>query len=108
MNKILERNDDGSIDVLDDYGYSIYRVYKNEIGLVARLANRLMDYENALDKDNLVSELNDYFGVYTDTYAYNLTRDKSAFAHGTVTLEDFEEFTEETTTDLAEHIISKI
>ncbi len=108
MNKILEKNNDGSIDILDDYGYSIYRIEKNETGVIARLANRLMDYESALNKDNLVSELNDYFGVYTDTYAYNLTRDKSGFAHGTVTLDDFEEFTEETTADLAEHIISKI
>lgn len=108
MKKMLEKNEDGSIDVLDEYGYSIYRIDKYEIGIIASLASRLLEYETAMDKDNLVSVLNDYFSIYTDTYAYNHTRDKSAFSHGTMTMEDFEEFTEETTTDLAEHLISKL
>jgi hypothetical protein len=108
MNKMLEKNKDGSIDVLDEYGYSIYRIDKYEIGIIASLASRLFEYETAMDKDNLVSVLNDYFSIYTDTYAYNLTRDKSAFSHGTMTMDDFEEFTEETTNDLSEYLINKI
>lgn len=107
MNKILEKSEDGSIDVLDEYGYSKYRIEKNETGIISYLANRLLDYETGMEKDNLISVLNDYFSIYTDTYAYNLTRDKSAFSHGTMTMEDFEEFTEETTSDLAEFIIDK-
>jgi len=108
MNKMLEKNEDGSIDVLDEYGYSIYRIDKYEIGIIASLASRLLEYETAMDKDNLISVLNDYFSIYTDTYAYNLTRDKSAFSYGTMTMEDFEEFTEETTGDLAEFILKSI
>ena len=45
MENILEKNNDGSIEVLDDYGYSMYRVDKNETGLIARLANQLERYE---------------------------------------------------------------
>lgn len=108
MKRMLEKNEDGSIDVLDEYGYSIYRIDKYEIGIIASLASRLLEYETAMDKDNLVSILNDYFSIYTDTYAYNLTREKSAFSCGTMEMEDFEEFTEETTDDLAEFIIKKI
>ncbi len=108
MNRLLEKNKNGSIDVLDEYGYSKYRIEKDETGIISYLANRLLDYETGMLKDNLVSVLNDYFSIYTDTYAYNLTRDKSAFSHGTMTMEDFEEFTEETTSDLAEHLINKL
>ena len=108
MNKLLEKNKDGSIDVLDNYGYLKYRIEKGETGIISYLANRLLDYETGMLKDNLVSILNDYFSIYTDTYAYNLTRDKSAFSHGTMTMDDFEEFTEDTTDDLAEFIIKKI
>lgn len=86
---------------------SKYRIDKSETGIIASLASGLLEYETAMDKDNLVSVLNDYFSIYTDTYAYNLTRDKSAFSHETMTMDDFEEFTEETTSDLAEFIIDK-
>lgn len=55
--------------------------------------------------DSLQQILNEYFDVPNDTYAYNLTRIKSAFDVGTMTLDDFEEFNEETTRDLAEYII---
>ena len=52
--------------------------------------------------------LNQYFDIPNDTYAYNLTRVKEAFTVGTMTLEDFEEFNEETTRDLAEYLIEKL
>ncbi len=107
MIKMLEKNEDGSIDVLGEYGYSKYRIDKNETGIMASLAGRLLEYETAMDKENLVSVLNDYFSIYTDTYSYNLTRDKTAFSYGTMTMEDFEEFTEETTTDLADYSNNK-
>ena len=55
--------------------------------------------------DYLQEILNDYFDIPNDTYAYNLTRVKTAFDVGTMSLDDFEEFNEETTRDLAEYII---
>jgi hypothetical protein len=55
--------------------------------------------------DSLQEILNKYFDIPNDTYAYNLTRDKSAFGIGTISMEDFEEFNEDTTRDLAEYII---
>ena len=45
------------------------------------------------------------FDIPNDTYAYNLTRDKYAFMIGTMGFDDFEEFDEDTTRDLAEYII---
>ena len=40
-----------------------------------------------------------------DTYTYELTRTKSAFEVGTMSLEDFEEWTEENVADLAKAIV---
>lgn len=55
-------------------------------------------------KQQLVNLLNQYFNI-GDSYAYNLTRIKDAFTVGTMTFDDFKEFTEETTTDIAEFLI---
>lgn len=48
-----------------------------------------------LNYDFLKKLLMEYFMIGVDCYAYNLTRDKSAFECGTVTVNDFEEFNEE-------------
>lgn len=48
-----------------------------------------------MEKEKLVNILNCFFSM-EDTYAYWLTRVKSAFTVGTVTINDFEEFTNET------------
>lgn len=66
------------------------------------------DYKAKITIETVKEILDDYFDIATDTYAYNLTRVKSAFNVGTVTLDDFEEFTEETTRDLAEYILKKL
>lgn len=52
----------------------------------------------------LVALLAEYFNI-GDSYAYNLTRVKSAFACGTVGLDDFEEFDDETVEDIASYLI---
>lgn len=54
--------------------------------------------------EKLVELLAEYFNI-GDSYAYNLTRVKSAFACGTVGLDDFEEFDDETVEDIASYII---
>ena len=51
--------------------------------------------------------ISDYFDI-GDSYAYNLTRDKTAFSVGTMSLEDFEEFNDETVNDLVNYIINKL
>lgn len=43
-----------------------------------------------------------------DTYTYELTRTKSAFEVGTMSLEDFEEWTEENVDDLAKEIVDTL
>ena len=58
-----------------------------------------MDVREKLEK--LPAE---YFNI-GDSYAYNLTRVKSAFAYGTVGLDDFEEFDAETVEDIASYLI---
>lgn len=55
-------------------------------------------------RDKLKGLLMDYFSI-GDSYAYNLTRDKSAFAVGTISLEDFEEFDESGIDDIVEYLL---
>lgn len=107
MENILSKNNDGSIDVLDRHGFTEYTVKKYETGIIADLANKLYEYENFFT-ERLKDVLMDYFDVPSDTYSYNLTRHKSAFAEGTVSLDDFEEFDEEVINDIVNHIKDKI
>ena len=58
--------------------------------------------------DVLKNILNDYFEIDVDCYAYHMVRDKSAFAIGTVSINDFEEFDEDTAQDIAEYAIRKL
>lgn len=106
MKNILEKNCDGSINVLDDHGYYIYTVAKDETGIVARLANQLEKYERFFSRE-LKETLMEYFDIDNDTYAYNLTRNKTAFSVGTMSFEDFEEFTEEIIDDIVGYIKKK-
>ena len=72
--------------------------------LSAEQDNRLIELpRNTTFKEFLKKVLDDYFNI-TDTYTYNLTRVKEALEVGTVSIEDFEEFSEETTRDMAEYI----
>lgn len=56
-------------------------------------------------REKLVELLANYFDI-GDSYAYNLTRAKSAFACGTIGFDDFKEFDEETVEDIATHLIA--
>lgn len=60
-----------------------------------------------LNYDFLKELLMEYFRIGVDCYAYNLTRDKSAFECGTVTVNDFEEFDEEMIDDIIKFIKSR-
>ena len=55
-------------------------------------------------KDKLKELLMRYFTI-GDSYSYNLTRVKSAFAVGTVSLDDFVEFDEEFIDDIVEYLL---
>lgn len=55
-------------------------------------------------KDKLKDLLMEYFSI-GDSYSYNLTRVKSAFTVGTVSLEDFEEFDESVIDDIVEYLL---
>lgn len=56
-----------------------------------------------IDKDKLTALLERYFEI-GDSYTYELTRVKSAFEIGTMTFDDFEEWTEANVYDLVEWI----
>lgn len=107
MENILSKNPNGSIDIMDRYGFTEYAVEKNETGVIARLVNYLYEYESFFS-ERLKDVLMEYFDINNDTYAYNLTRDKKAFGVGTMTLDDFEEFSEETIDDIVEYIKSNV
>lgn len=52
----------------------------------------------------LTNILSDYFSI-GDSYHYVLNRVKTAFGMGTMTLSDFEEYSEEIVEEIAEHLI---
>lgn len=60
-----------------------------------------------LNYDFLKELLMEYFRIGVDCYFYNLTRDKSTFECGTVTVNDFEEFNEEVIDDIINFIKSR-
>lgn len=60
-----------------------------------------------IELEKLRQLLVEYFNI-GDSYAYWLTRVKEAFAYGTVALDDFEEFTEESINDIIEFIQKKM
>lgn len=60
-----------------------------------------------LNYDFIKKLLMEYFRIGVDCYAYNLTRDKSAFECGTVTVNDFDEFDEEIIDDIIDFIKSR-
>lgn len=60
-----------------------------------------------LNYEFLKELLMEYFRIGVDCYSYNLTRDKSAFECGTVTVNDFEEFDEEIIDDIIDFIKSR-
>ena len=61
-----------------------------------------------LNYDFFKELLMEYFRIGVDCYSYNLTRDKSAFECGTVTVNDFEEFNEEVIDDIIDFIKSRM
>lgn len=62
-----------------------------------------------ISKESLKESLINYFDIDRPggTYSYNLTRDKHAFAIGTMTLDDFVEFDEETINDIVDYIYDR-
>ncbi|MGN0318717.1 MAG: hypothetical protein ACI4E1_12375 [Lachnospira sp.] len=55
-------------------------------------------------RDKLKNLLMEYFSI-GDSYSYNLTRVKSAFSVGTISLEDFEEFDESVIDDIVDYLL---
>ena len=64
-----------------------------------------------MDREKLLKILEDYFGFSNKwkdgAYFYNLTRTKSAFGVGTVTIDDFEEIQYEQIEELANIIMKQ-
>ena len=57
-------------------------------------------------RERLIQLLSRYFDI-GDSYTYNLTRVKTAFAVGTVDLDDFEEYTEGDVANLADYLLEE-
>ena len=55
-------------------------------------------------KEKVIEAINDHIDI-ENTYTYELVRDKRSFSVGTISLPDFEEWTEENVNDLADSII---
>ena len=80
---------------------TIEEVRENETKLIDEI--KQLEKENKKYKeviDNLKDKLMEYFEVGRDSYFYVLTRDKSAFDYGTMSFDDFIEFSEEQVDDI--------
>lgn len=66
------------------------------------LAEEIQKYKEVIDK--LKNKLMEYFEVGKDCYFYVLTRDKSAFYYGTMSFDDFKEFSEEQVDDIIDFL----
>ena len=60
-----------------------------------------------VNREKLMSALRNYFSI-GDSYTYELSRVKSAFKMGTVSLDDFEEWGEENISDLCDYIFQEL
>lgn len=74
---------------------------------IKEMIDQKFDQSVELNYDFLKKLLMEYFRIGVDCYAYNLTRDKSAFECGTVKVDDFEEFDEEMIDDIINFIKSR-
>lgn len=71
---------------------------------IKEMIDQKFDQSVELNYDFLKKLLMEYFRIGIDCYAYNLTRDKSAFECETVKVDDFEEFDEEVIDDIIDFI----
>lgn len=91
---------------------TIEEVKNNETKLIKEI--KILEEENEKIKmqnqkykeviDNLKDKLIKYFEVGGDCYFYVLTRDKSAFNYGTMSFDDFKEFSEEQIDDIIDFL----
>ena len=84
---------------------TIEEVRENETKLIDEI--KQLEKENKKYKeviDNLKDKLMEYFEVGRDSYFYVLTRDKSAFNYGTMSFDDFIEFSEEQIDDIIDFL----
>lgn len=84
---------------------TIEEVRENETKLIDEI--KQLEKENKKYKkviDNLKDKLIEYFEVGRDSYFYVLTRDKSAFDYGTMSFDDFIEFSEEQVDDIVDFL----
>ncbi len=64
--------------------------------------------DNSISKEVIEEKLMKYFDINTNNcMAYNLTRVKEAKQYGTLTIDDFVEFDEETINDIVNYIFKK-
>lgn len=60
-----------------------------------------------VNREKLMAVLRDFFSI-GDSYTYELTRVKSAFEVGTMSLDDFEEWGEDNISDLCDYIFREL
>ena len=63
--------------------------------------------EKIVKRENMMEALRKYFSI-GNSYTYELTRVKSAFEVGTISLDDFEEWEEENISDLCDYLIQEL
>ena len=85
-----------------------YELEKDKVKKLEEKNLFLRNLKTKVKKDKLLEILNNYFDIDKDCYYYNLTRIKTAKQYGILTIDDFEEFTNVLTDELAEFIVKHI
>lgn len=103
---VIYRTRDGMYQMIDhiyneDSAYAVLTMV-----IIAGYKDARIEYvdTNEAELEVIANILRKYFSI-GDSYVYNLTRSKEAFTVGTMTLEDFEEFDEDSVEDLAAYLV---
>ena len=83
--------------------------YVNNFSIYDNAIETVLNYiDNSISKEVIEEKLMKYFDINTNNcMAYNLTRVKEAKQYGTLTIDDFVEFDEETINDIVNYIFKK-
>lgn len=111
MNKELEEAKQNLIQQLEntkkanECGLATKGEFNKDIQALETVLNYI---DNSISKEVIEEKLMKYFDINTNNcMAYNLTRVKEAREYGTLTIDDFVEFDEDTINDIVNYIFNK-
>lgn len=105
--KFISKQD--AINIANDWLLDCFKVQKQDrsCGLIRRVEDSPSADVVPVNREKLMAVLRDFFSI-GDSYTYELTRVKSAFEVGTMSLDDFKEWEEEDISCLCDYILREL